>query len=55
MMMSCDKKFHIKYQQCLFLRLLYCQYLKNLNVFNWGFVFYRDFSYHNPNLLIGVL
>ena len=50
MMMSCDIKFLLKCQQCLFLRLLYCQYLLDLMCITGGFVLSRDFSYHIPNL-----
>ena len=42
MMMSCDKKFLLKCQLCLFLRLLCCQYLLNLNVYNWGICFFKN-------------
>ena len=50
MMMSCDKKLLLKCQQCLFLRLFYCQQLLFSNICITGeYRFSRYVSYHIPN------
>ena len=51
MMMSCDKKFLLKCQQCLVLRLLFLPLPTLFTcVLLGGLVFSRYFSYHIPNL-----